>query len=70
MRDARSESQEIACIPQLRIVAAPMSQLTTLNIRSILLFHIFHILGLAREQNIAAIYKSHVTVSIQISLHS
>ena len=64
-----SESQAIACMLMHSTAAIPRSQLITFTISSVL-HHILFILGLAREQNIAAINKSHVTVSVQISFHS
>ena len=62
-------SQAITCMLIHNSAAIPRSQLITFTIRSVL-HHIFFILGLAREQNIAAVDKSHVTVSVQISFHS
>ena len=63
------DSQATACMPIHKNAAIPRSQLITLTISSVLR-HILFILGLAREQNIAAVDKSHVTVSVQISFHS
>ena len=63
------ESQAITCMLIHRTAAIPRSQLITFTISSIL-HHILFILGLACEQNVAAVDKSHVTVFVQISFHS
>ena len=63
------KSQAITCMLMQNIAAIPRSQLITFTIRSVLR-HILFILGLACEQNIAAVDKTHVTVFVQISFHS
>ena len=64
-----SKSQAITCMLIHKNAATPRSQPIAFTISSIL-HHILFILGLAREQNIAAVDKSHVTVFVQISFHS
>ena len=60
-----------ACMPMQSIIVIPSIHPRSLTIMiSILLSHILFIFGLACEQNVAAINKSHVTVSVEISLHS
>ena len=63
------KSQAITCMLIHKNAATPRSQPIAFTISSIL-HHILFILGLAREQNIAAVDKSHVTVFVQISFHS